>query len=71
MKMVLISQDGGIQHLLNYEKHYLAKLPDEEKAIITDVTKVTQTLNSLTKEMDDRYELLMRSCTYHKVQRNL
>ena len=41
------------------EKHYLAKLPDAEKAIITDVTKVTQTLNSLTKEMDDRYELLM------------
>lgn len=43
------------------EKHYLAKLPDEEKAIITDVSKVTQTLNSLTKEMDDRYELLMQA----------
>jgi len=43
------------------ERHYLAKLPDEEKAIITDVSKVTKTLNSLTKEMDDRYELLMRA----------
>ena len=43
------------------EKHYLAKLPDSEKAIITDVTKVTQTLNSLTTEMDDRYELLMKA----------
>ena len=43
------------------EKHYLAKLPDEEKPIITDVTKVTQTLNSLTKEMDQRYELLMKA----------
>jgi S-DNA-T family DNA segregation ATPase FtsK/SpoIIIE len=43
------------------EKHYLAKLPDQEKAIITDVSKVTETLNSLTKEMDDRYELLMKA----------
>ncbi len=43
------------------EKHYLAKLPDEEEAIITDVTKVVQTLNSLTKEMDDRYDLLKKA----------
>jgi len=41
------------------EKHFLAKLPDDGKAIITDFTKVIQTLNSLTKEMDDRYNLLM------------
>ena len=40
------------------EKHFLAKLPDAEKAIITDFTKVIYTLNSLTKEMDDRYSLL-------------
>ena len=39
----------------------MAKLPDHDKAIITDVSKGTQTLNSLTKEMDDRYELLMRA----------
>ncbi|MDL2222719.1 DNA translocase FtsK [Bacteroidales bacterium OttesenSCG-928-M11] len=40
------------------EKHFLAKLPDEGNAIITDFTKVVHTLNSLTKEMDDRYSLL-------------
>ncbi|HBL71585.1 MAG TPA: cell division protein FtsK, partial [Bacteroidales bacterium] len=34
------------------EKHFLAKLPDDSKAIITDFTKVIQTLNSLTREMD-------------------
>ncbi|MBP1639374.1 MAG: cell division protein FtsK/SpoIIIE [Bacteroidetes bacterium] len=43
------------------EKHFLAKLPDGEEAIITDVSKVVQTLNSLTKEMDDRYELLKKA----------
>lgn len=40
------------------EKHYLAKLPGEEEPIITDVQKVVATLNSLTIEMDDRYNLL-------------
>lgn len=45
------------------EKHYLAKLPDADKAIITDFTKVIQTLNSLCKEMDDRYDLLMKAHT--------
>lgn len=43
------------------EKHFLAKLPDGEEAIITDVSKVVQTLNSLTKEMDDRYDLLKKA----------
>ncbi len=43
------------------ERHFLAKLPDEEEAIITDVSKVVQTLNSLTKEMDDRYDLLKKA----------
>jgi S-DNA-T family DNA segregation ATPase FtsK/SpoIIIE len=43
------------------ERHYLAKLPDEEKAVITDCTKVIMTLNSVCKEMDDRYELLMKA----------
>ncbi len=42
----------------NIEKHYLAKLPDSDEAIITDVDKVKQTLNSLTVEMDNRYGLL-------------
>lgn len=40
------------------ERHYLAKLPDSEEAIITDTQKVVKTLNSLTVEMDQRYELL-------------
>ena len=41
------------------ENHFLAKIPDEgEEPIITDVTKVIRTLNSLCKEMDTRYDLL-------------
>jgi len=40
------------------ERHYLAKLPDSEEAIITDTRLVVRTLNSLGIEMDNRYELL-------------
>ncbi|HET8573590.1 MAG TPA: DNA translocase FtsK [Edaphocola sp.] len=40
------------------EKHYLAMLPNEEEAIITDTKKVINTLNALCIEMDNRYELL-------------
>ncbi|MBN1112779.1 MAG: DNA translocase FtsK 4TM domain-containing protein [Bacteroidales bacterium] len=40
------------------EKHFLAKLPDEQDAIITDTDKVINTLSSLCIEMDNRYELL-------------
>lgn len=40
------------------ERHYLAKLPDEENAVITDPSKVVTTLNSLCIEMDNRYALL-------------
>lgn len=40
------------------ERHFLAKLPDSEEAIITDTRKVVRTLNSLSIEMDNRYELL-------------
>ena len=40
------------------EKHFLAKLPDNEEPIITDTHKVINTLNSLTIEMDNRYDLL-------------
>lgn len=39
-------------------KHFLAQVPDSDEPVITDVKKVVQTLMSLTKEMDDRYELL-------------
>lgn len=40
------------------ERHFLAKLPDEDDAIITDPSKVVATLNSLCLEMDNRYALL-------------
>jgi S-DNA-T family DNA segregation ATPase FtsK/SpoIIIE len=40
------------------ERHFLARLPDSEEAIITDTRKVVRTLNSLGIEMDHRYELL-------------
>lgn len=43
------------------EKHFLAKLPDGDDAIITDTTQVVHTLNSLCIEMDDRYELLKKA----------
>ena len=43
------------------ERHYLAKLPDTDEAIITDNTKVINTLNSLCIEMDERYELLKKA----------
>lgn len=45
----------------NIEKHYLAKLPDAEEAIITDTDKVIHTLNSLCAEMDERYMLLKKA----------
>ena len=40
------------------EKHFLAKLPDAEEPVITDIQKVKNTLNSVNIEMDDRYNLL-------------
>ncbi|WP_421919937.1 DNA translocase FtsK 4TM domain-containing protein [Marinifilum sp.] len=43
------------------EKHFLAKLPDEEEPIITDIHKVITTLNSLCIEMDSRYDLLKKA----------
>ncbi len=43
------------------EKHFLAKLEDSEDAVISDVTKVTQTLQSVCKEMDTRFDLLKKA----------
>jgi DNA segregation ATPase FtsK/SpoIIIE, S-DNA-T family len=43
------------------EKHYLAKLPDDSEAIVTDTRKVIETLHSLTTEMDGRYDLLKKA----------
>lgn len=59
IKFVLVDPKKVELTLYNkIERHFLAKLPNEENAIITDTTKVIHTLNSLTIEMDDRYELL-------------
>ncbi len=59
VKFVLVDPKKVELTLFNkIERHYLAKLPDEEEAIITDTTKVVNTLNSLCMEMDARYDLL-------------
>jgi S-DNA-T family DNA segregation ATPase FtsK/SpoIIIE len=59
VKFVLVDPKKVELTLFNkIERHYLAKLPDSEDAIITDNTKVIHTLNSLCIEMDNRYELL-------------
>lgn len=59
VKFVLVDPKKVELTLFNkIERHYLAKLPDTEEAIITDTNKVINTLNSLCIEMDDRYELL-------------
>lgn len=59
LKFVLVDPKKVELTLFNkIERHYLAKLPDEEEAIITDTHKVVKTLNSLCIEMDERYELL-------------
>ena len=67
VKFVLVDPKKVELTLFNkIERHYLAKLPDVEDAIITDNTKVIHTLNSLCIEMDNRYELLK-----HAMVRNI
>jgi DNA segregation ATPase FtsK/SpoIIIE, S-DNA-T family len=59
VKFVLVDPKKVELTLFNkIERHYLAKLPDAEDAIITDNSKVITTLNSLCVEMDNRYSLL-------------
>ena len=59
VKFVLVDPKKVELTLFNkIERHYLAKLPDTDEAIITDNTKVINTLNSLCIEMDNRYSLL-------------
>ena len=59
IKFVLVDPKKVELTLFNkIERHYLAKLPDTEDAIITDNAKVINTLNSLCVEMDNRYSLL-------------
>ncbi len=59
LKFVLVDPKKVELTLFNkIERHFLAKLPDTEEAIITDTKKVINTLNSLCIEMDFRYDLL-------------
>jgi S-DNA-T family DNA segregation ATPase FtsK/SpoIIIE len=59
LKLVLIDpKKVELSIYRNIEKHFLAKLPGEEDAIITDTKKVVHTLNALCIEMDNRYDLL-------------
>jgi S-DNA-T family DNA segregation ATPase FtsK/SpoIIIE len=59
VKFVLVDPKKVELTLFNkIERHFLAKLPDEAEAIITDTSKAVKTLNSLCVEMDERYELL-------------
>ena len=62
VKFILVDPKKVELTLFNkIERHYLAKLPDTEEAIITDTTKVVHTLNSLCIEMDNRYDLLKKA----------
>lgn len=59
VKFILVDPKKVELTLFNkIERHYLAKLPDTDEAIITDTNKVINTLNSLCIEMDNRYDLL-------------
>jgi len=71
VKFVLVDPKKVELNLFNkIEKHYLAKLPDEAEAIITDNTKVIHTLNSLCIEMDNRYEMLKNALCRNIVEYN-
>ncbi|MEJ6735872.1 MAG: DNA translocase FtsK 4TM domain-containing protein [Flavobacteriales bacterium] len=71
LKFVLIDPKKVELTLYNkIERHYLAKLPDTEDAIITDNDKVINTLNSLCIEMDQRYELLKIAMVRNIVEYN-
>ncbi|MEL6413279.1 MAG: DNA translocase FtsK, partial [Bacteroidota bacterium] len=59
LKLVLVDPKKVELSLYNkLERHFLAKLPGDDEAIITETKKVVHTLNSLCLEMDQRYELL-------------
>ena len=62
LKFVLVDPKKVELTLYNkIERHFLAKLPDSEESIITDTTKVVNTVNSLCIEMDNRYDLLKKA----------
>ncbi len=71
LKFVMVDPKKVELSLYNtIEKHFLAKLPDEAQAIISDVTKVKQTLNSLVKEMENRYKLLQTAKVRNVIEYN-
>lgn len=71
LKFVLVDPKKVELTLYNkIERHYLAKLPDTDEAIITDNQKVINTLNSLCIEMDNRYELLKNAQVRNIVEYN-
>lgn len=71
VKFVLVDPKKVELTLFNrIERHFLAKLPDAEDAIITDTSKVVNTLNSLCIEMDQRYELLKEAQVRNIIEYN-
>jgi len=59
LKMIMVDpKKVELSLFAKIERHYLAKLPDVEDAIITDTSQVVKTLKSLTVLMDTRYDLL-------------
>jgi len=71
VKFVLVDPKKVELTLYNkIERHFLAKLPDSEEAIITDTKKVINTLNSLCIEMDQRYDLLQNAQCRNIVEYN-
>ena len=71
VKFVLVDPKKVELTLFNkIERHYLAKLPDSEEAIITDNSKVINTLNSLCIEMDNRYDMLKNALCRNIVEYN-
>ena len=71
VKFVLVDPKKVELTLFNkIERHYLAKLPDTDEAIITDNSKVINTLNSLCIEMDNRYDLLKNAFCRNIVEYN-
>tara|TARA_Y100000813_G_scaffold68751_1_gene48752 strand:- start:5479 stop:7815 length:2337 start_codon:yes stop_codon:yes gene_type:complete len=71
VKFVLVDPKKVELTLFNkIERHFLAKLPDSEEAIITDTKKVINTLNSLCIEMDQRYNLLQNAQCRNIVEYN-
>ena len=71
LKLVLVDPKKVELTLFNkIVRHFLAKLPDSEEAIITDTQKVVNTVNSLCVEMDNRYDLLKNASCRNIVEYN-